>query len=241
MSYQNVFERYEIKYILSAAQKKELICGLEGRMQPDQYGRTTIRNIYYDTDSFRLIRDSLDHPVYKEKLRIRSYKRADAGDMVFAEIKKKYEDVVYKRRVAIPKNVAEDWIENGKSLPFRSQITSEIDYFLDFYGDLKAKAFISYEREAFSDGKDPEFRLTLDENILARNVELDLGSSIWGQPLLDPGTTLMEVKIQGAMPLWMADFLSRNNIQKITYSKYGTYYKDHLMVDQFPERSLTYA
>ena len=241
MSYQNVFERYEIKYILSAAQKKELARVLEDRMQPDQYGRTTIRNIYYDTDSFRLIRDSLDHPVYKEKLRIRSYKRADAGDMVFAEIKKKYEDVVYKRRVAIPKNVAEDWIENGKSLPFRSQITFEIDYFLKFYGDLKAKAFISYEREAFSDGNEPEFRLTLDENILARNVELDLGSNIWGQPLLEPGTTLMEVKIQGSMPLWMADFLSRNSIQKITYSKYGTYYKDHLMVDQFPERSLTYA
>ena len=241
MSYLNVFERYEIKYILSASQKKELLREIEGKMQPDKFGRSIIRNIYYDTDSFRLIRDSLDHPVYKEKLRVRSYQRVNGSDMVFAEIKKKYESVVYKRRVAVPKKAAEDWIDNGRSLPFKNQIVSEIDYFLKFYDSLKAKAFISYEREAYSDGNDPEFRLTLDENILARDVDLDLGSDIWGESLLEPGTTLMEVKIQGAMPLWMAGFLSRNNIQRITYSKYGTYYKDYLRAEQCPERSVTYA
>ena len=82
MSYQNVFERYELKYFLTASQKRSLLEEMDGRMSLDRYGRTTIRNIYYDTDSFRLIRDSLDHPVYKEKLRIRSYQRAVSEDMV---------------------------------------------------------------------------------------------------------------------------------------------------------------
>jgi hypothetical protein len=183
----------------------------------------------------------LDHPVYKEKLRVRSYGRADVGDMVFVEIKKKFEDVVYKRRVAMPKISAQTWIDCRKALPFNSQITSEIDYFMEFYEGISAKAFLSYEREAYSDGKDPEFRLTLDENILARDTELDLGSDIWGVPLLPPDTTLMEVKIHGAMPMWMAKFLSENNISKVTYSKYGTYYKEHLMKDQKTERSVCYA
>ena len=241
MAYQNVFERYELKYFLTPSQKKALLKEMEGRMWLDQYGRTTIRNIYYDTDSYRLIRDSLDHPVYKEKLRVRSYGRADVGDMVFVEIKKKFEDVVYKRRVAMPKISAQAWIDCGKEIPFHSQITSEIDYFMEFYEGISAKAFLSYEREAYSDGKDPEFRLTLDENILARDTELDLGSDIWGIPLLPPDTTLMEVKIHGAMPMWMAKFLSENNITKVTYSKYGTYYKEHLMKDQKTERSVCYA
>ena len=241
MAYQNVFERYELKYFLTQAQKKSLLQKMENRMKLDQYGRTTIRNIYYDTDSFRLIRDSLDHPVYKEKLRVRSYQRADTGDMVFVEIKKKYEDVVYKRRVAVPKTAAESWIDLRKNIPFKSQITSEIDYFLNFYEGIEAKAFLSYEREAYSDGKDPEFRLTLDENILARNEDLDLGSDIWGTPLLPMGMTLMEVKIQGAMPMWMAEFLSENNITKASYSKYGTYYKDYLMKNTRTERSVCYA
>lgn len=241
MSYQNVFERYELKYFLTASQKRALLEEMKGRMHPDQYGRTTIRNIYYDTENFRLIRNSLDHPVYKEKLRIRSYQRAAWSDMVFVEIKKKYEEVVYKRRVAMPKIAAGSWIDKKINIPFKTQITSEIDYFLKFYEGIEAKAFLSYEREAYSDGRDPEFRLTLDENILARDTDLDLGSDIWGTKLLPDGITLMEVKIAGAMPVWMARFLSRNNINKITYSKYGTYYKDHLMGGQRNERSVIYA
>ena len=147
MSYQNVFERYELKYFLTASQKRSLLEEMNGRMSLDRYGRTTIRNIYYDTDSFRLIRDSLDHPVYKEKLRIRSYQRAVSEDMVFVEIKKKFEDVTYKRRVAMTKASAEDWIDKGNVFPFRSQITSEIDYFLKFYEGIKAKAFLSRSEE----------------------------------------------------------------------------------------------
>ena len=241
MAYQDVFERYELKYFLTSSQKKALMKEMENRMWPDQYGRTTIRNIYYDTDSFRLIRDSLDHPVYKEKLRVRSYQRADVGDMVFVEIKKKYEDVVYKRRTAMPKIAASAWIDDGKDLPFHTQITSEIDYFLECYEGIGAKVFLSYEREAYSDNKDPEFRLTIDENILARDTELDLGSDIWGEPLLPAGISLLEVKIRGAMPMWMAEFLSRNNIQKVTYSKYGAYYKKYLIKNSKKERCVCYA
>ena len=241
MAYQDVFERYEFKYFLDRSQKKALMEAIDGRMAPDRYGRTTIRNIYYDTGSFRLIRDSLDQPVYKEKLRIRSYQRANKEDPVFVEIKKKFEGVVYKRRVAMPKAAAEGWIDRGNVIPFKSQITSEIDYFLEFYEGIGAKVFLSYEREAYSDGKDPEFRLTLDENILARNTDLDLGSDIWGASLLPDGTTLMEVKISRAMPLWMAQFLSENNISKVSFSKYGAYYKNFLMTDQTAERSVFYA
>ncbi len=241
MSYQNVFERYEYKYFLTASQKHDLLHMTGDRLAIDAYGRTTIRNIYYDTDSFRLIRDSLDHPVYKEKMRVRSYRRAGADDMVFVEIKKKFEDVVYKRRVAFPKTAAYEWLDNGKRTPIKTQITSEIDYFLDFYEGISAKAFISYEREAYTCTSDPEFRRTLDENICARDTDLDLGEDIWGVSLLPEGITLMEVKIAGAVPVWMARFLSSHEVRKVSYSKYGTYYKDHIMTDQYSERSVIYA
>ena len=241
MDYQDVFERYEYKYFLTPSQKRKLLELSEGRLELDRYGRTTIRNIYYDTDSFRLIRDSLDHPVYKEKLRLRSYQKASDNDPVFIEIKKKYEDIVYKRRIAIPKTSAENWIDSRKPMPFRTQITSEIDYFLEFYEGIAARAFISYEREAYSDRNDPGLRVTFDENILARSVELDLGGGIWGYHLLPEGTTLMEIKIPGAMPLWMAGFLSANGIKKTSFSKYGTYYKDYIVSDIYSERSVFYA
>ena len=40
-------------------------------------GKTTVRNIYYDTDTYLLVRRSIEKPVYKEKLRIRSYEQAN--------------------------------------------------------------------------------------------------------------------------------------------------------------------
>ena len=145
MDYQDVFERYEYKYFLTPSQKRKLLELSEGRLELDRYGRTTIRNIYYDTDSFRLIRDSLDHPVYKEKLRLRSYQKASDNDPVFIEIKKKYEDIVYKRRIAIPKTSAENWIDSRKPMPFRTQITSEIDYFLEFYEGIFLNGSVQFD------------------------------------------------------------------------------------------------
>ncbi len=110
MTYQSTFKRYEFKYILESAQKLALMDALEGRMKIDSYGRTTIRNIYFDTDNFRLIRLSLDKPSYKEKLRVRSYKKIENDDEVFVELKKKCESIAYKRRVSVPETLAMDCV-----------------------------------------------------------------------------------------------------------------------------------
>lgn len=102
MAYQATFKRYEIKYLLTQQQKQAVLQVMQPYMKLDRYGRTTIRNIYYDTNTYRLIRRSLEKPAYKEKLRIRSYQAATPEDPVFVELKKKYKSVVYKRRLILP-------------------------------------------------------------------------------------------------------------------------------------------
>lgn len=86
MAFQTVFKRYELKYILTAEQKEKVLRAMEPYMVPDRYGRTVIRNIYFDTDDYRLIRRSIEKPAYKEKLRIRSYSRAEPEDLDYSEI-----------------------------------------------------------------------------------------------------------------------------------------------------------
>ena len=110
MTYQTVFKRYEIKFLLDLEQKQRILAAMEPYMVLDEYGRTTIRNVYFDTDNFRLIRRSLEHPAYKEKLRIRSYKQLGPDEPVFVELKKKYNGVVYKRRLALPEKEAMQWL-----------------------------------------------------------------------------------------------------------------------------------
>ena len=126
--YTAVFKRYEMKYMLTREQKEEILRAMEGRMALDRYGRTTIRNLYYDTDTYLMIRRSLEKPSYKEKLRIRSYARAGADSTVFVELKKKYKSVVYKRRVALPCREAMAWAGQERHCQTRSQICDEIDY-----------------------------------------------------------------------------------------------------------------
>ena len=114
MAFQMKFKRYELKYLLTAKQKEQLLEVMEPYMKLDQYGRSTIRNIYYDTDTYRLIRRSLEKPTYKEKLRVRSYAKASGKSNVFVDLKKKYESVAYKRRIALPKQQAARWL-SGQS------------------------------------------------------------------------------------------------------------------------------
>lgn len=225
MSYQSVFSRYELKYLLNPAQKKHILGAMEGHMKLDAYGRTTIRNIYYDTPNYRLARQSLERPVYKEKLRVRSYTQADPFTPVYVELKKKYDGVVYKRRIGLPEKEAMAWVAGAAPCSRDEQIVREIDWFRDFYACLEPKVFLSYEREAYFSLDGSDFRVTFDESILSRQRDLSLCGGVWGTPLLGPGQTLMEIKCAGGIPLWMVEVLSEQRIYKTSYSKYGTAYQ----------------
>ena len=234
MAFQTVFKRYELKYMLMLEQKEKILKAMSTYMELDKYGRTTIRNIYLDTDNYRLIRRSIEKPVYKEKIRIRSYAQATADSTVFVELKKKYEKVVYKRRLPLCEADAMAWVCREKVCPFDTQISREIDYYIDFYGKLNPTVFLSYEREAYYDKGGGDFRVTFDDNILCRQTDVNLCSTTYGTPILPDGKVLMELKCSGGIPLWMVDVLSHEHIYKTSFSKYGTAYSTLI----FPETYL---
>ena len=225
MAVQTVFRRYELKYLLTMAQKETVLKAMQPYMKLDKYGRTTIRNLYYDTDTYLLIRRSIEKLTYKEKLRIRSYSKADADSTVFVELKKKYKHVVYKRRMSLPEAEAVKWLSGEKHTDKHTQISNEIDYFMEHYGTLHPTVFLSYEREAYYSNDGSDFRVTFDDNILCRGEDLSLQSDAYGTPILPEGKVLMEIKCSGGIPLWMTEVLSREKIYKTSFSKYGTAYR----------------
>ena len=225
MAYQTVFKRYELKYMLTAEQKQRVLAAIEPYMALDKYGRTAIRNVYFDTPTYRLIRRSIEKPAYKEKLRIRSYLKADANSTVFVELKKKYKHVVYKRRLPLPECEAMEWVGGTQRCHERTQIASEIDYFIKYYGELRPTVFLSYEREAYYCRDGSDFRVTFDDNILCRTENVSLKKKIYGTPLLEDGKVLMELKCSGGIPMWMVRLLSEEKIYKTSFSKYGTAYE----------------
>lgn len=108
------FKRYEIKFLLKPEQFQILYGELQKHMQEDVYGVYPICNVYFDTPDYRLIRRSLDKPVYKEKFRLRSYGPISEEDEMFAEIKKNIWalsiSAVFRLREAITKKYSRERI-----------------------------------------------------------------------------------------------------------------------------------
>lgn len=229
-----VFERYEMKYILDAAQYEQVLEALLTYMNVDAYseknGFYPICNIYYDTPTDELIRASLEKPIYKEKIRLRSYGTPkDMDTPVFLEIKKKYNRLVSKRRIVLKLSDAYRYMADG-TVPddywINGQILREMDYVRSIY-DLKPKLYLSYQRKALAGKEDPEFRITFDKDILVRRADVMLEQGDYGEQLLPSGIWLMEIKVLNAMPLWCTRILSEARVYPASFSKYGTEYQQY--------------
>ena len=229
---QLTFKRYEKKYLLSPEQYRALRASLEGRIRPDQFAHSTVCSIYFDDERFSLIRHSLDGPVYKEKLRLRSYNVPDENGEVFIELKKKFKGIVYKRRVAMTNRQAVAYLAGLAPAPEPGQITHEIDFFLRSH-QLRPRAFIACDRSAYVAVDNDELRVTFDENLRWREDRLDLCAGSDGQLMLRPGEVLMELKIPNAAPMWLARLLSELRIFPTSFSKYGTCFRDQLLQEYF--------
>lgn len=195
---------------------------LSDKVEKDVFYKSTIYNVYYDTDNFELIRKSIEKPIYKEKLRIRSYDKPTLDSSVYVELKKKYDHIVYKRR----EKIAYKYVLNNSFLEgAETQIDREIKYFNDFYGGLTPKMFLSYEREAYYFKTDKQIRITFDTNIKYRTENVNLLPSISDIKLLSNNLVLMELKVPFSIPYDLAKYLSSEKIFKTPFSKYGTAYK----------------
>lgn len=222
---QYIFKRYEKKHLLSDKKYTSLRQRLQGRLEVDKYGVISICNIYFDTPQHLLIRNSIDKPIYKEKLRLRSYGTPADNDMVFIELKKKYKGIVYKRRVSLELMDAEHYLYDGIPVNHTSQVIKEIDWVLHFYQQLIPSMYISYNRVALFGLEQSDLRITFDSNIIWREEDLRLGSGTWGNQLLEDGWKLMEIKIPGVMPLWLSHILDELDIYPVSFSKYGMAYQ----------------
>ena len=211
------FQRYEVKYFLTPEQRASLMPVLEAHFQMDEYGLHTISNLYYDTDNYEITRNSIDRPVYK----------------------KKYEHVVYKRRIALPVAEADRLLNHGEDPPGADpQITHEIRHFMEHY-QPKPKVYLSYRRIAMAGIEDPELRITMDQELLWRTEDLDLTHGSYGRHILPEETTLMEIKVPGAMPLWLARALSDRGIYRTSFSNIGACYTRFILPTIFEEKGVT--
>ena len=214
------FRRYEKKYLLNEMQYQKLMVLLKGHVKPDKFFVAEISSIYYDNDADELIRRSIEKPEYKEKLRIRSYRDAGDDDMVFVELKKKFDGIVYKRRT---RALCADLLKDVESSAFEDpRVGKEIRYVNEHYGGLSPKIYIGCTRDSYVSKEDPDLRITFDRDLRYRMEDLNLKKSEKDKILTD--MTVMELKVRGAMPMWLIDILNDTEAYPRGFSKVGTAY-----------------
>ena len=212
------FRRYEKKYLLDESQYLQLMDRLKDKVRQDKFFEADIRSIYYDTKKFELIRRSIEKPEYKEKLRVRSYNEPEAQDLVFVEMKKKLDGIVYKRRTkAYAGEVLNDIYECRFADP---QVGSEIRYALQYYDKLRPAVYIGCNRTSYVANDDKNLRITFDKDIRYRMKKLDLKASEYDRPVTDK--IVMELKVKDAMPLWLTEILDEVKAYPRGFSKVGT-------------------
>lgn len=240
----NTFKRREKKILFDASLFEPLKQRIEEYMNADPYNKNgepyMICNLYFDNQNNDVIRNSVQLPKYKEKLRLRSYGTPDADTKVFLELKKKLNGVGTKRRAKITMAEANAFLERREypqdTKYINIQVLREIDYYLS-HTPVEPVAYVSYLRYAYFGKEDPDFRVTFDLDIVSRRHDLSLESGRYGEPLLPPDLMLMEVKFAGAVPLWFARIMSEFGLSFHTFSKIGTDLKKTVLknngVDEF--------
>lgn len=222
------FERIEKKFWMSAKQYQALLPLFDEKMNRDRFGESTICNIYYDTPDYTLIRRSIERPLFKEKLRLRSYGIPGNDDMVFVEIKRKLNGIGYKRRISVPFGEAKKLLRGEPIQCDNPQIEEELLAFVERYHP-QPMVYLTYQRYAMTAKDDPEFRVTIDRNLQYRMSEVEKPSEDGMTPIMeDESLVLMEIKALGSIPQWLTDEMSRLKICQAPFSKVGSCYTKHI-------------
>lgn len=228
------FDRIEKKCLITKEQKEAMLTEIKRHMEKDGYYDSEVCNIYFDTDHYDLIIQSIEQPMFKEKLRARSY---GGYDKVFFEIKTKLcgkeNNVGYKRRVRVTKKdynkmVKEhanlsDFMAQNADEPNDYRIAEEVDYLIKHF-DLKPKILVFYRRYSWQG--EQKLRITFDENLRYRTEDVKFCKKKSDKKyFLDEKNIIMEIKAQGAWPLWLARKLSSERIFPQQFSKVGKIYQ----------------
>jgi hypothetical protein len=226
--------RYELKYVLTAAQAAAVRADLETYVELDEHGDDQgayrITSLYYDTADYRAYWDKLEGHKVRRKVRVRTYGDTvpDGDATCYLEIKHRVNRRMGKRRALLPYTLATDF-EAFAQRPATADddawaVMQEVGFLYETLR-LQPACIVRYDRVALNgDASHPDLRITFDTNLRGRAY--DLGLLADEQPgradpyFLPPDRCIMEVKVNQTAPYWLTQILSDHRCILRRMSKY---------------------
>ena len=216
----NIFRRVEQKYLITSEQYNALMEALGDKLVKDEYFYNDIYNLYLDAPDHRLIIQSIEKPMYKEKFRVRSYGLAENEDSkVYLEIKKKFGGTSHKRRISMTLGEFYKYMEKGNRPKNANPITlAELDYDFEKY-NLQPSILINYERYSYYFRGNKDLRVTFDHNVKYRVKKPDLTNGDDMHHIIDKDMYIMEIKSLDSLPIKLSQLLAKLKIYPRGFSK----------------------
>lgn len=195
----------------------------------DNSNEYTVRSIYYDSNNFDFYHEKIEGYKVRKKLRIRSYDRESDNNLVFLEIKNKYDNFIGKNRAPLK-------FDNLESLLASKDVESYTltnNGFANCLKDgekfihhvvkegLRPTILIVYDREAYFSKFDKSLRITFDKNLRfydqprIENLYLDEDLQY---PL--PNHFVLELKFNNGYPRWLQNIVMEFGLMRRSVSKY---------------------
>ena len=216
----NIFRRVEQKYLITSEQYNAFMEALGDKLVKDEYFYNDIYNLYLDAPDHRLIIQSIEKPMYKEKFRVRSYGLAENEDSkVYLEIKKKFDGTSHKRRISMTLGEFYKYVEKGNRPKNANPITlAELDYDFEKY-NLQPSILINYERYSYYFRGNKDLRVTFDHNVKYRVKKPDLTNGDDMHHIIDKDMYIMEIKSLDSLPIKLSQLLAKLKIYPRGFSK----------------------
>ncbi len=224
--------RHELKYLITPAQRAAIVAGLAGHVVADQHsaeaGAYTIASLYYDTANYRAYWDKVEGHRSRRKVRVRVYggHTVTPETRCYVEIKARQNQLMGKRRVALPYAAAVDpaaYPDIWADFAAADQVVLQEVAYLHTALHLQPACVVSYQRVALN-GLEPydDLRVTFDTQLRGRIHDLSLLSpgTTDGHYFIDPHLCVMEVKVNHTVPHWLARLISQQRCTAQRISKY---------------------
>lgn len=238
--------RYEYKYLIPVEKFESVRRTILPFVIKDKFAEVmpddayTVRSIYYDTMNLEAYFEKIEGIRKRKKVRIRGYNELSDDSIVFAEIKRKYENKIIKNRAMFDYKNINEYLATGRinNLILSDNPSMKRDA-ERFYYNIKVKSLrpvilITYERAAYTGAMNKDLRITFDYNL--RSKLMPSMKDLFEEKGLMPALrdfVILEIKFQDVIPHWVNSITNHFHLQRLSVSKYTICLDSHKLFSGF--------
>jgi len=218
------FRRQEFKYMIPNSLIDVITPELLRHLEPDEFSKDgfyPIWSTYFDTYDLQMYSSKMAGLMHRRKLRIRTYHPDPEDDEpVFLEVKEKNGSRIHKKRAPVTMGDIKKFLEE-KKLENQDDPAYVAWRYALIKDNIKPKFMNYYRRRAFESKRYPGLRITIDRDVsYAPTNSLDFQQPVrkvyWAHKY-----SVIEIKSDFYLPLFIVDIIRRHNLTTIPVSKYA--------------------